>query len=149
MQGALNIVEKWCTERSLSVNPAKTEMVLFTKKRKLDNMILPKIKETRVCLKKEVKYLGVVLDSKLNWKRHLEVKTSKACKALWQCRRTVGRSWGLSPKITLWLYTAVIRPMLGYGAFVWWSRTRLKTEMTHMSHVQRLVCLAVTGDMKS
>ena len=149
MQGALNIVEKWCSERSLSVNPAKTEMVLFTKKRKLENMILPKIKETRVCLKKEVKYLGVVLDSKLNWKRHLEVKASKACKALWQCRRTVGRSWGLSPKITLWLYTAVIRPMLCYGAIVWWPRTRLKTEMTHMSHVQRLVCLAVTGAMKS
>ena len=35
MQGALRIIEEWCREHSLSVNPRKTEMVLFTRKRKL------------------------------------------------------------------------------------------------------------------
>lgn len=149
MQSALRIIEKWCAERSLSVNPTKTDLILFTKKRKLNPMVLPKLKGTQLRLVNEVKYLGVVLDSKLGWGRHLESRVNKACMAFWQCRRAVGRSWGLSPKITLWLYTAVIRPMLCYGSLVWWPRTRQKVEMAHINHVQRLVCLAVTGVMKS
>jgi hypothetical protein len=35
MQGALHTVEKWCDEVGLSVNPDKTDLVIFMK-RKLD-----------------------------------------------------------------------------------------------------------------
>lgn len=35
MQEALRVVENWCGEQHLSVNPRKTEMMLFTNRRKL------------------------------------------------------------------------------------------------------------------
>jgi hypothetical protein len=41
MQGALYTVEKWCDEAGLSVNPDKTDLVVFTKKRKPDSFFEP------------------------------------------------------------------------------------------------------------
>src|SRR5699024_9804617 len=97
----------------------------------------------------EVKYLGVMLDSKLHWGRHLQLKTEKACRAFWQCRGAIGVTWGLTPRTVIWLYVAVIRPMLTYGAIVWWPRTKLETAKKHLNHVQRLACLAITGAIRT
>lgn len=79
----------------------------------------------------------------------MEAKINKTCAAFWQCRRAVGRSWGFSPRISLWLYTAVIRPMLCYAAIIWWPRVRQITAASQLEHVQRLACLCVTGAMKT
>lgn len=64
MQRALDLIQSWCTDRSLKVNPIKTEMVLFTKSRKL-NIKVPSIFDTELKFSTEVRYLGVTLDSKL------------------------------------------------------------------------------------
>ena len=149
MQTALRIIETWCTENALSANPAKTELVLFTRKRKLGNLRLPTLFGTSLHLTGEVKYLGIILDKTLTWKQHLKMKTEKACLAFWQCRRAIGKSWGLTPRSTLWLYTAVIRPMLTYGALVWWPRIKLVTATQQLRQVQRLACLSVIGAMQS
>ena len=149
MQTALKLVEKWCNEHALSVNPHKTELVLFTKKRKIGKIKQPILFHTPIPFSDKVKYLGIILDKTLNWSKHLEYKTNKACITYWQCRRAVGRTWGLSPRAVLWLYTAVIRPMLCYGAIVWWPRTRLEVTTKLLGHVQRMVCLGVTGALRT
>ncbi|CAH2217843.1 jg22999, partial [Pararge aegeria aegeria] len=99
MQRALRLIERWCKENDLSVNPKKTELVLFTNKRKPDIPKLPTLFNTSLTLSNEVKYLGVTLDSKLSWKRHIEDKTNKATIILHQCKRMLGKTWGLKPKI--------------------------------------------------
>ena len=40
MQRILCNVESWCSDRDLSVNPSKTEMILFTRKYKPENYLL-------------------------------------------------------------------------------------------------------------
>jgi len=149
MQAALQLVEGWCTANSLSVNPSKTELVLFTRKRKTEALKLPALFGINLQLSKEVKYLGITLDQKLNWSKHLDTKINKANKILWQCRRAVGQTWGLTPKVVLWLYTAIVRPALCYGAVVWWTKTNLVTAKAKMQQLQRVACLGVTGAMRS
>ncbi|XP_048004470.1 uncharacterized protein LOC125240570 isoform X2 [Leguminivora glycinivorella] len=148
-QTALKIVEKWCTENDLSVNPKKTDTILFTHKRKLGIYEMPTLFGTRLTLSKEVKYLGIILDDKLNWSKHLEQKLSKATVAFWQCRRMVGKKWGLAPHIILWLYKMVIMPMISYGAIVWWPRTKQTTAIDKLNKTQRLACVATTGCMRT
>ena len=148
-QSALHIVDKWCKKYGLSVNPSKTELIMFTNRRALGDFKLPTLRGTTLQLVTEVKYLGVILDSKLNWNRHLENKLNKACLIFWQCRRLVGKKWGLTPKITHWLYTAVIRPIISYCAVVWWTKVEQTTAITKLQRFQRLACVAITGCMST
>ncbi|MCP3661285.1 MAG: hypothetical protein GY696_02130 [Gammaproteobacteria bacterium] len=149
IQEALSQTVDWCVGKELSVQAGKTELILFTHRRKIEGFRRPYLNGVELRLSPEVKYLGVILDSKLSWKAHLVHKCKKAIVMLWQCRRIVGKSWGLAPKQMLWLYIAIVRPMLCYAALVWWHRLELVTARDLVGRVQRLAGLFVTGAMRS
>lgn len=148
-QRLLGSIETWCKQRDLSVHPDKTVTVLFTKKHILDGLIPIKFYGKELEFSPHVKYLGVWLDSKLNWKKHVDTKLEKAVVAFYQAKRAVGKTWGLSPRIVHWLYTMVIRPIITYASVVWWRRTALSTVIKQLEHLQRLACLAITGAMRT
>jgi ribonuclease HI len=149
MQYAMRIVQEWCVENGLSVNPNKTALLLFTKKRKFKMPKIPKIFNKPLNLLKQTKYLGVIIDDKLSWKQHLESRIQKSCMILGQCRRAIGRTWGLKPKWIHWIYTRVVIPYFLYGSLFWHGRANLHTSRRQMSKLQRLACLSITGVMRS
>ncbi|XP_055698849.1 uncharacterized protein LOC129799159 [Phlebotomus papatasi] len=148
MQHDLNIISKWCQNAGLKINPSKTTLVPFTRRRKvnLDNILL---EGTIIEIKQEVKYLGLMLDSKLTWNAHITCITNKSIKALWTCRKMVGQKWGLKPHIIVWIYESIVRPIIAYGCLVWWKKTQQTKATNQLQKVQRLACLAVTGAMRS
>ena len=148
-QAGINKIEKWCRGHKLSVNPGKTEMVLFTHKRKVDKFKPIRLFGKELSRSDQVKYLGVILDSKLTWKAHLESKYNKAVATFFQCRRIVGKTWGITPKIAHWIYIAIIRPMISYAAVVWWPRVELGVARDMLGRIQRLACLAITGAIRT
>jgi hypothetical protein len=97
----------------------------------------------------EVKYLGVILDSKLNWNQHLQKIIRKVQTSFVVVRRMYGKRWGLRPNVVHWLYTRVIRPSKLYAALVWWSKVKQKTTKIQPGRIQRMACLAITDAMKS
>ena len=97
----------------------------------------------------EVKYLGVIIDSKLQWKQHARYCTLKSTRALMACRSVIGKNWGLRPAALLWIYRLIVLPMLSYGCLVWWHRLEVKSYVKIFSRVQRLACLMSTGAMRS
>jgi hypothetical protein len=115
-------IQNSCGEIRLNVNADKTYMVFFTKRRNLEGFFTPKLFDTELLPNNQVEYLGVILDSKLNWKFHINIRIRKASIAYWQCR-----TWGLKPKVVYWIFTSVIRPMLTYAALVWCKKTHLTT----------------------
>jgi hypothetical protein len=115
---AMKIVEKvvrW-------VNPSKTSAILFTRKRIIGSHNDVIFFGEALTLDDHVKYLRIILDAKLNWGLHVETRIKKACMAFGQCRRAIGRTWGLSPKNIRWIYIMIIRPILTYGCHVWWEK---------------------------
>lgn len=150
MQDALLLVENWCNEHGLSVNPNKTEMILFTRKLKVElPEILPKLYGTELKLTRQVKYLGVILDSKLLYAAHVEEQCKKAIRIMWALKGAVGKKWGLAPKQTLWLYTAIVRPIITYASVIWWERTFVNDCKKKLVSVQRLALMMVSGAMQS
>lgn len=149
LQLAIQVVETWCLEVGLSVNPSKSELIIFTNKRNFEGFRNPILFGQVIQRKYEVKYLGIILDSKLNWRKHIEYKVNKCLRIFWSCRTAIGRSWGLSPKCIRWLYTAIVRPTLAYGSFVWWQGTKTASTRMKLNHLQRVACLNMTGAMST
>jgi hypothetical protein len=78
-----------------------------------------------------VKYLGVILDSRLTWRKHVDVKMRKAHNLLGACRMTYRVRWGLKLKVVHWLYVPIVQ-------------VTISSAMKRLSKVQRLACFRTT-----
>ena len=87
MQRALHCVQKWCTDNGLAVNPKKTELILFTKRRNTPDQTNIQLNGTVLHFADKTKYLGVILDRKLNFREHVKTKCEKAVSCLMHCKR--------------------------------------------------------------
>ena len=98
-------------------------------------------------LSKEVRLLGVTLDSKLTWKPHVIPITRKVTTALFQCRQIVGKKWGIKPSMMKWLYTGTICPLQACCMHVEsWAGSRNKNYLVRkLTKVQRLACLMISS----
>lgn len=149
LQKSLKMVNKWANDCGLGVNPDKTELVLFTRKLKPANFKTPKLGGKSLTLSDKAKYLGVILDSRLNWKSNIEERIRKSQIAFYTCKSAIGKTWGLSPKLTYWIFTAVVRPILLYAVAVWWTASKVKENCRKLDGVQRMVGIGITGALKT
>ena len=120
MQNALSKIQNWCVYVGLTVNPNKAELLLLTNKKKYSMQQLSMF-NTSIPRRQKVKYLGVNIDNKLNWKSHVETKLNKCTGLLLQCKRITGIKWGVHPKYLSWIYNAIIKPIFLHGVIVWWQ----------------------------
>lgn len=151
MRAAIRVTEEWCLGNNLRVNPLKTKIVFFSRRRAVAASALGcfTVFGKVVELKASVKYLGVIFDHRLTWILHLEEKLRKGIGIFWLCRNAFGRTWGLSPKAVWWIYTAVVRPIMCHGCLVWWPRVDVHTAKKKLDKLQRLACLCMTGGKSS
>jgi hypothetical protein len=122
MQKALFIIQTSCRGMGLSVKADNTSMVLFTNNRKLVGFKKPILFRTKLQLKNQVKYLGVILDEKLNWNSHMSKSDRK--------------NMGTETKSCV--LDVVVRPILTYAALLWWKKTSQISANRKTAHLQRL-----------
>ena len=149
MQFELNELSSWATSKGLGVNPEKTELVLFTRRYKIEQFRLPVLGGIELKLANEAKYLGVFLDSKLSWKRNTQERLKRGLNAYYTCRNSIGKNWGLKPMVVNWIYTSVVRPILTYGCLVWWEAMRIGSRRNLLSKAQRCASIGITGAIRS
>jgi hypothetical protein len=142
------MVIKWAVKEGLNISPHKTAIVPFTNRRKAEGLGPLTLHGKELQMLGEIKYLGVTLDSKLNWNQHLQKIIRKAQTTFAVVRRIFGKKWGLRPSMVHWLYTRVIRPSIFHGALVWGSKAMQKTTTIQLGMIQRMACLAITWAMK-
>lgn len=149
MQSSLHRIEEWCSRVNLKVNPEKTVLIPFTKQTNLRSMKSPSFFGEKLVFSDQVKYLGITLDPKLTWNKHVEKVINRAKISLVTVTRACGKTWGFKPKISHWLYTAVIRPSIIYAAVVWWPKVTQRTTIKNLARIQRLAELITTGAISS
>ena len=97
MQSALNKVMLWGEVHQLIFNPAKTNAMLFTQKKKPIPIPLF-MRGVEIKYVSEARYLGVVLDNKLNWNQLVTERVTSCKKALVRCASVVKKNGGLLRK---------------------------------------------------
>ncbi len=86
------------------------------------------------------KYLGITLDSELNFAKHMREKANKAKRLLCMAEAMIGQLWGPSPRATWWSYMAIVCPKVTYGAVVLVNKASRYIQA--LNRVQRLAFLA-------
>lgn len=116
----LSNVHTWLCANRLSLNIDKSNYVLFHPPQKNIQRLSLNLKINDKHLKREfcIKYLGVMIDSTLSWKKHVDCVAKKI-------RRSVGIlskiRYYVSQEILLSLYYALIYSFLIYGLIAWGS----------------------------
>ena len=52
-------------------------------------------------------------------------------------------------RITHWIYTAVVRPILTYGYLVWWESLYRNTKSKLIQRLQRSACIIINGALRN
>ena len=63
-----------------------------------------------------LKYLGIILDSKMTFKEHINDMTEKCTELIFTLSKSAKLNWGLSHEALRTIYPGGILPLLLYGA---------------------------------
>lgn len=77
----------------------------------------------RIPCKPFVRYLGIYIDSRLDWKIHINNIAERGEKALNLLRALCGTKWGADPNTMLLFYKNCIRSILDFGSIFYGSAT--------------------------
>ena len=89
-----------------------------------------------------VKYLGVLLDSKLMFGLHIRDKGRKAIRLLYHFRASIRQLWGPSPFLGRWVLMGIVHPKVMDSAIMW--AHKFTKNKKHLERVQRLGLLTMT-----
>ena len=148
MQQSLDDVTKWGESNGLVFNPDKTSVVLFTKSTRRETCKNLYLKGVELSYSDSLKYLGVTLNKRLTWTEHVNSRVKKGMQLFNLSRAIIGQNWGLTPDKIMWLYTAVIRPMVTYGCLVW-GKLLSATARNGLKRLQRQSLLSLSHPLRS
>lgn len=112
-------ITPWLADRGLELAPEKCVMVVFDNKvKRVDKNIKMKIENKTITVSESTKFLGMYLDRRLNWSKHINYTVDK-CKSAMRILSCLRRTWwGADPRTLLMLYKSLVRSRLEYGGFL-------------------------------
>ena len=114
LQKMLDVVYAYSREYRFTFNIDKSNVMIFGRKGKHKFCL----GNREVEIVDNYKYLGLILDTKVTWKPHLERILSKARKRM-KALCAMGLREGVSARALLRGWEVLVRPVLEYGAEIW------------------------------
>ena len=127
LQANLNLLSSWLNKWKIKANELKSSHTTFTLRRKtcpqvfLNNNPIPQVKE--------VKYLGLTLDSKLTWQKHIFNKRKQLGLKVSSMYWLIGRKSHLSLENKILLYKSILKPIWTYGIQIWGTAAKSHTDI--------------------
>ena len=138
MQLCVNSVQRWVSENGFKFSTSKTVCIHFHQQYGFfpdPNILLGK---TPIKVVKETKFLGLIFDTKLTFKNHIQYLKTSCQKAL-DIIRVVGHTdWGADRIVLLRLCGSLVRSKLDYGCIVYGSAYRSILKQLDPIHYQGL-----------
>ena len=115
----LKNLKNWCDANKLQINPQKSAVIVIPPKLNSPSVNIQLMyNNSLIPCNNSFKYLGVILDSKLNFKSHIDITASKISRAV----GILSKLRYIFPMSSLvLLYYALVHPHLLFGLPVWGS----------------------------
>ncbi|GFT94732.1 RNA-directed DNA polymerase from mobile element jockey [Trichonephila clavipes] len=123
IQHFLDKLETWLTHWRIAINVDKTQAIVFRKWGVIDPPFQLTLFDDYIQWVPVVKYLGLHIDSRLTFKKHIDYLSEKFWGRISLAISLVGRRSPLSLENKVILYKQILRPVITYGSPVW-SRSR-------------------------
>ena len=148
LQQGIDNINQWITARGLKISKTKTSTVLF-KKRMKQNQVLPELflLNEKINNKPSIKFLGITLDSRLNFKQHIKETVAKAKQSLNILKMVSAHKWGADKSTLLRLYWSLTRSIIDYGANIYAIGN--KTTLKELNPVHNTALRLCTGAFRS
>ena len=115
VENEMKLVKKWFDVNKLSLNISKTKFMIFGN-RKTDTVVKLRIEDTEIERVFETKFLGVIMDHKLNWKMHINHVKSKLAKSIAILYKVKDM---LNQRALYILYCTMVVPYITYCLEIW------------------------------
>jgi hypothetical protein len=90
-----------------------------------------------------LKYLGIIFDRKLIFKKHINYMANKCTKLIFLLSKAAKLNWGLNHKTLKTIYLGGILPLLLYGAPVWIKDMELECYKAKPIRVQKPINIKI------
>lgn len=141
LQRAVSKVAEWMRKWKIQINTEKSVYVMFTLRNCPPTIIT--VNHTNLLPTPHAKYLGLTLDSKLNWRTHI-LKKREELKIRF---RDLFWMFQASNKLSLsnkrLLYVTILRPLWSYAAPIWGIAA--KANINILQRQQNLILRRITG----
>ncbi|KAL4084959.1 hypothetical protein QTP88_027819 [Uroleucon formosanum] len=140
MNPILGAVADWMSSNGLQLAPAKTEVIVLTRKHLFNDPELI-VEGHAVPVKRSMRYLGVELDTRLLFTKHVHQASAKACESALAIGRLMPNVGGPSQRKRALLGTVANSKML-YAAAIWATQE----EDDYIRYVQKCADLPLANE---
>lgn len=139
LQGALNSTEKWLKKWRIKANETKSIHVTFTTRTETCPPV--SLNNSQIPQSDSVKYLGMHLDRRLTWRKHIFSKRKQLGHQLSKLYWLTGRRSQLKPENKLLIYKSILKPVWTYGIQLWGTASSSNVEILQrfQSKVLRMI----------
>ena len=112
----LKSVSEWMIANRLTLNPYETQALVLTRSKQKLQPFLLSLNNISIKIRQSVKYLGIHLDSTLNFTSHIQMVERRVSTAI----GILCKLKSMAPvKILLYMYYAIVFPHFMFGILLW------------------------------
>lgn len=147
LQRALRSLELWSQTTGFHFSTQKTKAVHFTKTHYYRYNPRLTIYEEPIKYSENIKFLGLILDNKLNWKEHLR-KLKLECNQRLNILKALGHyKWGAHRDSLLKVYQTLVKSKIDYGS-IFYGLAK-KTYLKPIEAIQNTAIRIATGAFRT
>ncbi|CAF3407919.1 unnamed protein product [Rotaria socialis] len=117
LQKSVDAFESWCKSWKLKLQPTKTEMIHFIihPRKKYKHPVEAKVDNTTIKPLDHTRYLGVIIDKQLNWRRHLDHIETKIAPRIGLLRYLSRTAYEPNSRKMINIFKSIARSIIIYG----------------------------------
>jgi ribonuclease HI/exonuclease III len=144
MQESINRIAAWSRKWKMTLNESKTEALVISAGSGQHWAPSLKLNSKPIKIVDEYKFLGVVIDKNLRFKKHADKTRKKAKKRVNILKCMSGKSWGQSLETQRKLYLTYVRSTIEYASPAWYNMLS-ETEKLKLEVIQNEALRSIGG----